>query len=619
MLSSLAALLLLLFPGRTHAQTHKTNFFLPQNPVAAAYVLGRLSNQELIAAPRSEFVYVALLKRAGLDRKYRLEALDGLATLRHTDRLGEVLTALRELDKKGDDSIGPMRDLVPILLQSNPSELNAKRANLERLAVESQLALTREIAYAALITADQSTDPAWKQAKPEHLADLILAIPLIRDPGLRAKFYSKLEPLVRNDEASDVRRAAITAIAAVPGHEAETFRILTALVEAETERPVAIASLQRIARTDWPKESVPPLLNSLMDYLNKVPASDRTDADFLNALQFTTDLAALMPEETARSLAKTLRGLGPAVVVLRTVYEQMRYDQKLIVVEAGKPVAITLENADAMPHNLAILMPGALEEIGNAAEKMPSEPDGEGRLYVPASPKVLHATKLVPPGEKAQLAFAAPDEPGDYPYVCTFPGHWRVMFGTMAVVKDVDAYLASQARVEQPKITEWKLEDLTPDLSKVGYGRNPERGRDLVTKLACIQCHKLGQTGYAYGPDLTDVFARYKNDRTNVLQQILEPSKIIDDRYRNVAFDLTDGEPVTGMILKEDADKVTIQSGPADSLIQTLKKSRIQQRRAQTSSPMPVGLLNSLSKEQIFDLLAYVTSGGKPSVHDHVH
>src|SRR5205085_3038681 len=169
------------------------------------------------------------------------------------------------------------------------------------------------------------------------------------------------------------------------------------------------------------------------------PTSDRTDPDFLNALQFTTDLAALLPEEKARTLAKTLRGLGPAVVVLRTVYEQMRYDKQLIVVEAGKPVAITLENADAMPHNLAVLMPGALEEIGNAAEKMPSEPDAEGRLYVPASPKVLHATKLVAPGQKTQLAFTAPAEAGEYPYVCTFPGHWRRMTGIMTVVEDVEA------------------------------------------------------------------------------------------------------------------------------------------------------------------------------------
>src|SRR6058998_1987652 len=87
----------------------QTNFFLPQSPVAAAYVLGRLSNQELITAPRSEFVYVALLQRAGLDRKYRLEALDGLASLRHTDRLSELLTGLEVLDKRGEDSAAALR------------------------------------------------------------------------------------------------------------------------------------------------------------------------------------------------------------------------------------------------------------------------------------------------------------------------------------------------------------------------------------------------------------------------------------------------------------------------------------------------------------------------------
>ena len=59
----------------------------PKSPRAAAYILGRLSNKELIAAPRSEFVYVALLQRKGLDRKYRLEALEGLAQARQTGTL----------------------------------------------------------------------------------------------------------------------------------------------------------------------------------------------------------------------------------------------------------------------------------------------------------------------------------------------------------------------------------------------------------------------------------------------------------------------------------------------------------------------------------------------------
>ena len=110
----------------------QTNFFLPKNPVAAAYVLGRLSNQELISAPRSEFVYVALLQRAGLERKYRQEALEGLAGLRHTDTLTELLGAMAELDKKGEQSTNVLRDLAPLLLQSKQSDLAGKRSALER-------------------------------------------------------------------------------------------------------------------------------------------------------------------------------------------------------------------------------------------------------------------------------------------------------------------------------------------------------------------------------------------------------------------------------------------------------------------------------------------------------
>src|SRR5437016_12431201 len=104
--------------GRSFAQdAAKKPFFLPRSPAAAAYVLGRLSNQELIAAPRSEFVYVALLQRSGLERKYRIEALQGLATIRHTDALSELLGAVSELDKKGETTQDTLRDLLPILLE----------------------------------------------------------------------------------------------------------------------------------------------------------------------------------------------------------------------------------------------------------------------------------------------------------------------------------------------------------------------------------------------------------------------------------------------------------------------------------------------------------------------
>ncbi len=607
--------------ARAEETAGKTNFFLPKSPVAAAYVLGRLSNKELVEAPRGEFVYAALLQRGGLEKKYRIEALQGLAKARQTDALTELLRGIDELDGKGDEAEPVVRDLAAILLQSKASELAPKRDKLEKLATEGQQPLTRRVGYAALITADGGADRAWGRAGDDaaKLTDLILSIPEIRDPALRATLYSKVEPLLHKVDPPEPHLAAVRVISSLPGHDAETFSALAAMVKSETERAAAVAGLQKVPRKAWAKEQAEPLVASLITYLEGVPVDQRTETDAVNAFQLATDLAALLPADQARASSKKLRALGVSVFVLRTIPEQMLYDKSLIVVEAGKPLQIMLINEDAMPHNIAVVAPGSLEEVGQAAEKMMPEPDAEGRLYVPASPKVLHATKMADPGRQITLSFTAPEVPGDYQYVCTFPGHWRRMTGTLAVVKDIDAYLASHAAPAAPKVTEWKIEDFKSALAGAGAGRNLEEGKETFTKLGCAQCHKLGGQGANYGPDLTDVYHRYNNDRGMVLRQVLEPSLVISNRFINYEFVQKDGESVFGLIVKEDPGSVTIQTGPSEALIQTLKKTDITERHAQASSVMPIGLLNTLSKDQVLNLMAFVEAGGNTQPPPHVH
>jgi len=611
-------LALLSGPAPAQETSPTKTFFLPTNRVAATYVLGRLSNAELIAAPRGEFVYEALVQRKGISGKYRLEALDGLSRLHKTSPVVELLAVMPQLDRKGEPAAETLRELTPLVLQNTPRDLASQRPVLIRLATDSQLPLTRQIAYAACLTGDGSPEPLWSElaTKPAQLVDLLYAVPLL-SPAMRAEFYSKIEPLAHQTTAPAVQRAAMTALASSPGHETDAFQTLAGIFQAGTERDAAVAALLSIPQKFRAKDLAPGLAAQVLEFLRSVPAEERTSASFSNALLLASDLASLLSEEAGKALTRELRGLGPALVTLHAVYEQMRFDQQLIVVESGKPVSITLQNDDAMPHNLAIVKPGKLEEVGLAAEKMPAEPDSDGRLYVPNSPDVLFATKMIPPGQQGRLAFAAPIETGEYPFVCTFPGHWRRMSGVIAVVTNVEAYLASHEQSQRPRITEWKLADLAADLATVSPGRNLDSGKEFFSKLACVQCHRLDGQGYAFGPDLSDVFTRYKNERAAVLQQILEPSKIIDPRYRNVNFEIKNDEPVTGMVLKEDAETVTVHTGPADSLIRTLKKADILQRRPQESSPMPVGLLNSLSKEQILDLLGYIESGGKTVHHAH--
>ncbi|GAB3701612.1 hypothetical protein GCM10027592_29970 [Spirosoma flavus] len=123
------------------------------------------------------------------------------------------------------------------------------------------------------------------------------------------------------------------------------------------------------------------------------------------------------------------------VVRMKTVREEMRFDKKEFTVTAGKQIEIVLENPDAMQHNLVIGKPRSMETIGAAADKLITAKDGAEKNYVPSISQVIVATPLVNPDQTYRLKFTAPTTPGDYPYVCTFPGHWRIMNGVMKVVK----------------------------------------------------------------------------------------------------------------------------------------------------------------------------------------
>ena len=123
------------------------------------------------------------------------------------------------------------------------------------------------------------------------------------------------------------------------------------------------------------------------------------------------------------------------VITIKTIKNEMKYDLSEFVVKAGSTVTLVFENDDFMQHNLLILAEGSIEKVGAAADKLAQDPSAADRNYIPRMPEVLQATALVNPNEKVILRFTAPDKPGEYPYVCTFPGHWRIMQGIMKVVK----------------------------------------------------------------------------------------------------------------------------------------------------------------------------------------
>lgn len=117
----------------------------------------------------------------------------------------------------------------------------------------------------------------------------------------------------------------------------------------------------------------------------------------------------------------------------------LAYDaaSKTFSVKAGQKVKLTLENKATVPqpHNLLVCKPGSLMKVGAAANAMLTDPQAMAKDYVPESAEILHHTKLAQPGQTVTLEFTAPAEAGDYVYLCTFPGHWMLMNGTMKVEK----------------------------------------------------------------------------------------------------------------------------------------------------------------------------------------
>lgn len=140
----------------------------------------------------------------------------------------------------------------------------------------------------------------------------------------------------------------------------------------------------------------------------------------------------IMPAEKKSGIVKK------TVIRIKAIQNEMKYDLKTFTVMAGQPVEIIFENPDFMQHNLVITKPGAMEIVGRAADKLATDAKGASMHYVPDIPEVLFKTPLVNPEETFKLEFIAPASPGEYPYVCTFPGHWSIMNGVMKVESKVE-------------------------------------------------------------------------------------------------------------------------------------------------------------------------------------
>jgi azurin len=141
------------------------------------------------------------------------------------------------------------------------------------------------------------------------------------------------------------------------------------------------------------------------------------------------------------SLQASAQEADVAIIELKPhVSNPLGFDKTDLTVKAGQKVKLTLNNTGSVapqPHNFLLIKSGKEMAVGAQANQMMTDPQAMAKGYIPDASKddILAHTKLVMPNGTETIEFTAPAEAGDYPYMCTFPGHWLLMKGVMHVTK----------------------------------------------------------------------------------------------------------------------------------------------------------------------------------------
>lgn len=592
--------------------------FLDKSPRIVAYQLKRLSNEQLkrIETATDDVKYLpvfnAILSRVGMSPAAREEALRGLVTINKSNPVAELVNAMLLVKGDGQSARRVLDGLASLLLAQDTQTLSDGENDLQKLTSSSNPLLPR-IGFAGTIASGNS-DASWESATGEvEKIQWLEGIELVPNAELRKPLHNRVIQQLTSTSPLAVRRAAVSALASIPSHQDATFLAVSDWIDEPELKDEVVRTLLSVPPKQREAARSETLISWLVEYAENTPAAQRTETSFLDAMQLVDQLIAAAPSEIAKSSRNRLRETVVRVVRIHTVEEEMRYDIPFFAVEAGRPVQVVLVNEDLMPHNLVITTPGDLKEVADLG--MQAGPDGglDGKQYVPHSEKVLFATNMIAADATERLTFTAPTEPGEYPYVCTFPRHWMRMYGVMVVVDDLDAWNKNPVEPKDPIgsnrsfVQSWKIEDLQEELETGLRGRIPAIGEKLFIEATCAQCHKAGTLNIGnVGPELNTVFSRLKDDKKAVLREILDPSHRIEDKYAVHLILTVDGDTVSGLVTEETKDAVSILENPESSKPTVVVREDIEEMVKTANSMMPKGLLDRFSKDEIFEIMAYL-------------
>ena len=193
------------------------------------------------------------------------------------------------------------------------------------------------------------------------------------------------------------------------------------------------------------------------------------------------------------------------------------------------------------------------------------------------------------------------------------------MYGVMVVVEDLAAFERNPVAPADPIgsnrafVKAWTMADFPGDLTNALRGRTPEIGKKLFEEATCATCHQIQGQGKAVGPDLTEVWGRWKGEAPGVLREMLEPSHQIESKYVVRKIITLDGEILSGIVLSEDAKSISLLANPESPEATVVAKDDIEEMVQSSVSIMPKALLDRFSEDEILELLAYLRHVSPPA------
>ena len=157
---------------------------------------------------------------------------------------------------------------------------------------------------------------------------------------------------------------------------------------------------------------------------------------------------------------------------------------------------------------------------------------------------------------------------------------------------------------------EWTMKDAVAAVGGGLGGRSFENGRNVYHAIGCVKCHRFDGIGGAVGPDLSSVGTKFST--TDLLEAIIEPSKVISDQYASHIVRTVDGDVLTGIVIETENGGVEVHTSDLNAEPVKLKKDDIASKQVSKTSQMPASLINVINKDELLDLLAYLISRGNP-------